>query len=84
LGVVCFEDRRADEGESLSALVDRQTFHDQLVADVIEHLVVEPEFLLQAPIADPLLQVQQADDEGQGLREGDSAHPSNFSPAPPC
>jgi hypothetical protein len=53
----------------LPALVHSQPLDDQLVADVIEGLVVEPEFLAQAPIADPFLQIQQADDEGQGLRE---------------
>jgi hypothetical protein len=69
LGVVCLEDRRAHKGEALAALVDRQALDDQLVADVLERLVVEPELLAQPPIADPLLQVQQTDDEGQGLRE---------------
>ena len=67
--VTGLEERRADEGQPLPVLVDRQTLEDQLVADVIEGFVVEPEFLLQPPIADPLLQVQQADDEGQRLRE---------------
>jgi hypothetical protein len=38
----------------LSALVDRQAHDDQLVADILERFVVEPEFLLQPPIADPL------------------------------
>jgi hypothetical protein len=69
LGVVCLEDRRADKGEPLPVLVDRQAPDDQLVPDVIERLVVEPELLAQPPIADPFLQVQQTDDEGQGLRE---------------
>ena len=68
-GDACLEEGRADKGEPLAALVDRQALDDQLVADVIDRLVVEPEFLLQPPIADPLLQVQEADDEGQGLRE---------------
>jgi hypothetical protein len=39
------------------------------VADILERFVVEPEFLAQPPIADPLPQAQQACDEGQGLRE---------------
>ena len=68
-GVAGLEEGRADKGEPLSALVDRQALDDQLVADIIERLVVEPEFLAQPPIADPLLQAQQACDEGQGLRE---------------
>jgi hypothetical protein len=46
----------------LSALVYRQPLDDQLVADVLERLIIEPEFLAQAPIADPLLQAQQAGD----------------------
>jgi hypothetical protein len=36
---------------------------------VLEGLVVEPKFLAQPPITDPLLQAQQARDEAQGLRE---------------
>jgi Transposase len=36
---------------------------------ILESFVVEPEFLLQPPIADPLPQAQQPCDEGQGLRE---------------
>jgi hypothetical protein len=54
----------------LPALVHRQALDDQLVTHIIEGLVAEPEFLAQPPIADPLLQIQQAADEGQGLREG--------------
>ncbi len=68
-GVAGLEEGRADEGKPLSALVDRQALDDQLVTDILERLVVEPEFLAQPPIADPLLQAQQACDEGQGLRE---------------
>ncbi len=49
------EEGRADKSKPLSALVDRQALDDQLVAHVLERLVVEPEFLAQAPIADPLL-----------------------------
>ena len=63
-GVAGLEEGRADKGEPLSALVDRQALDDQLVADILERLVVEPEFLAQPPIADPLLQAQQACDEG--------------------
>jgi hypothetical protein len=54
----------------LSALVDRQALDDQLVTQIIERLVIDPEFLAQPPIADPLLQIQQAGDERQSLREG--------------
>jgi hypothetical protein len=53
----------------LSALVDRKALDDQFVTDVLDGLLVEPEFLAQPPIADPLLQAQQACDEGYGLRE---------------
>jgi hypothetical protein len=63
------EGGRADKGKALSALVARQAHDDQLVADILERFVVEPEFLLQPAIADALFQVQQADDESQGLRE---------------
>ena len=74
------EEGRADKGQPLSSLVDRQTLDDQLVTDVLDRLLVEPEFLLQAPITDPLLQIQQADDEGQGLRECcGGAHPFSLS-----
>jgi hypothetical protein len=68
-GVAGLEESRADEGKPLSTIVDCQPLDDQFVADVVEGLVVEPEFLAQPPIADPLLQIQQADDKGQGLRE---------------
>jgi hypothetical protein len=37
------------------------------MSDVLKGFVVEPEFLAQAPIADPLLQAQYACDEGYGL-----------------
>jgi hypothetical protein len=43
----------------LSALVHRQALDDQLVTQIIERLVIDPEFLAQPPIADRLLQVQQ-------------------------
>ena len=42
---------------------------DQLVRDVLDGVLVEPEFLAQPPIADPLLRAQQACDEGYSLRE---------------
>ena len=35
----------------------------ELLADVIEGLVLETEFLARAPVADPLLQAQQTCDE---------------------
>ena len=35
----------------------------ELLADVIEGLVFETEFLARAPVADPLLQAQQTCDE---------------------
>jgi len=54
----------------------RQALDDQLVTQILERLVVEPEFLAQAPIADPFLQAQQAGDEGQGLREDQGAPPA--------
>jgi hypothetical protein len=60
---------RADKRQPLSAVVDRQALADQFVTDVLDGLLVEPEFLAQPPIADPPLQAQQARDEGQGLRE---------------
>jgi hypothetical protein len=50
------------KGQPLSALVDRQALDDQFVTDVLDGLLVEPEFLAQPPIADPLLQAQQACD----------------------
>ena len=53
--VAGLEQGRTDEGQSLSALVHRQALDDQLVTYIIEGLVVEPEFLAQPPIADPLL-----------------------------
>jgi hypothetical protein len=45
------------------------------VANVLKGLVIETEFLLQPPIADPLLQAQQACDEGYALREVYRPHP---------
>ena len=68
-GGACLEQIRPDKGQPLPVLVDRQPLDDQFVADVLDRLVIEPEFLAEPPIADPLLQIQQADDEGQGLRE---------------
>ena len=63
-GVAGLEEGRADEGKPLSALIDRQAHDDQLVTDILERFVVEPEFLAQPPIADPLPKAQQACDEG--------------------
>jgi hypothetical protein len=42
---------------------------------VVEDLVVEIEFLALTPVADPLLQAEQACDEGEGLRECSGIHP---------
>jgi hypothetical protein len=63
------------KAQPLSVLIDRQALDDQLVANVLEGLVVEPKFLAQTPIADPLLQAEQACDEGEGLRECSGIHP---------
>jgi len=60
--VAGLEEGRADKGQPLSALVDRQALDDQFVTDVLDGLLVKPEFLAQPPIADPLLQAQQACD----------------------
>jgi hypothetical protein len=53
-GVAGLEKGRAGEGQPLSTLVHRQALQDQLVTDVLDRFVVEPEFLAQPPIADPL------------------------------
>jgi hypothetical protein len=45
------------------------------ITSVVEDLVVEIEFLAQTPIPDPLLQAEQACDEGEGLRECSGIHP---------